>query len=205
MIIPGPADHLAVFAKHRVAERDELDPFKSLRAAALALRAPRLLDHLASSISGDQCNRPGPPREHLACHFLRHRFLCRIVRPNVPFAHDTCTVCRLVRQFHIEHLFGQNCSSRLMRAITRVGSVEITKGSTWIQTRVQSVGRRGWRNCGLLSHRRHGGEIWLSHSKPQMSNFPCWIRQRASARTAQSYCERRSEPDRSRNGYQACA
>ena len=48
------------------------------------------------------------------------------------------------------------------------------------------------------------GEIRLSDSKwLQIGNCLYWIRERP--RTAQSYCERRSESGRSRNGYRACA
>src|ERR1051325_8487408 len=71
MIVPGLADHLTVLAKDGMAEGYELDRLKILRAALLALYAPRLVDHLASGIPGDQYNCLGQPREHFACHFLR--------------------------------------------------------------------------------------------------------------------------------------
>ncbi len=56
------------------------------------------------------------------------------------FSLDTYTVCYLACQIRIDHFSGQNCSSRFMRANYRVGSVEITRGSTWIQVRVQCLG-----------------------------------------------------------------
>jgi hypothetical protein len=122
VIIPGPADHLPVFAKHRRVEQYELDRLKSLRAAALALRAPGPVDHLASGIPGDQDNCPGPPREHLACHSLCPRSMCWIVRPNISLSPDTYTVCYLAFRFRIDHLSGHNCSSRFTRGKLQSGA-----------------------------------------------------------------------------------
>jgi hypothetical protein len=70
VIIPGPADHLTVLAQDGMVERYEFDRRKILRAALLALHAPRLVDHHMSGIPGDQYNCPPQPPEHFACHFL---------------------------------------------------------------------------------------------------------------------------------------
>jgi hypothetical protein len=111
--------------------------------AALALHALRLVDHFASGIPGDRYNCAGPPREHLACHFLRPRFLCWIVRPNNSFSPDACTVCYLACQFRIDHLSGHDCSSRLMRE---------TPG--W--------GRRKFRRVRLRHGYRHECNLWVA-------------------------------------------
>ena len=70
MIIPGPADRLAVLAQDGMVERYELDWLKSFCAPLLAFHSPRLVDHLASRVLGDQYNCPGQPPEHFACHSL---------------------------------------------------------------------------------------------------------------------------------------
>jgi hypothetical protein len=110
VIIPGPADQLAVLAKDGMVERYKLDRLKSLRAALLALHAPRVVDHLSSGIPGDQCNCPGQPREHFACHFLRPAFCfgsfvrtVRFLSLSIPFVIWRVSPELLIRLVAIAH------------------------------------------------------------------------------------------------------